>query len=413
MLHSFDPSSLLAQGSYIFPNERNGLTWGILIVLYPYITGLVAGTFILASIVRVFNNQPIRPVYRLAVLACLAFLICTPLPLLGHLGHPERGIEIMMTPHVTSAMAIFGFEYAWYLLAVVLLVVYFEFRRDMVLAKRKSGPIMKFVYTLLTLGVDDISPKMLAFDDRAEKFCAVIGVPSTVLLHGYVGFIFGSMAGNPWWSSVLMPVIFLCSSIVAGIAMVWFLYMITTWARRQKLDYDCVNAIGRVLMYALIFDLTLEVLDIVQRIYEAGEWMDSLRLLSSGYLYYTIFGVQLFFGGIVPLVTLGFLQSKKISNIVKTRYYFVLAILVQIGVFAMRWNVVIGGQLSSKSFQGLVPFHPEVIGKEGFITFGIILTLPFAILFVLTKLLPPWNGIDFHDELPPSDAPVVGTLVAN
>jgi Ni/Fe-hydrogenase subunit HybB-like protein len=389
MFHSFDPAGLLSQATYIFPNERNGLTWGILIVLYPYITGLVAGTFILASIVRVFHNDTIRPVYRLAVLACLAFLICTPLPLLGHLGHPERGIEIMMTPHVTSAMAIFGFEYAWYLLAVVLLVVYFAWRKDMVLAKRKSGPIMRFVYTILTLGVDDISPKMLAFDDRAERFCAVIGVPSTVLLHGYVGFIFGSMAGNPWWSSVLMPVIFLCSSIVAGIAMVWLLYMITTWVRREKLDMDCMNAIGRVLMYALIFDLTLETLDIVQRIYEAGEWMDSLRLLSSGYLYYTIFGLQLFLGGIVPLVVLGLLQSKKIANSVKTRYYFILAILVQLGVFAMRWNVVIGGQLSSKSFQGLLPFHPEVVGKESLLTFGIILCLPFVILYVLTKLLSP------------------------
>jgi Ni/Fe-hydrogenase subunit HybB-like protein len=36
-----------AQG-YIFPNEID-LQWGILIVVYPFITGLVAGAFILAS----------------------------------------------------------------------------------------------------------------------------------------------------------------------------------------------------------------------------------------------------------------------------------------------------------------------------------------------------------------------------
>jgi Ni/Fe-hydrogenase subunit HybB-like protein len=269
------------------------------------------------------------------------------------------------------------------------------------------------VYTIFTLGVDDISPKAVAFDDKAERFCAVIGVPSTVLLHGYVGFIFGSMAGNPWWSSVLMPVIFLCSSIVAGIAMVWFLYMVTSWVRREKLDMACMNAIGRVLMYALIFDLTLETLDIVQRIYEAGEWMDSLRLLSSGYLYYTIFGVQLFAGGLVPLIALGLLQSKRVSNTVKLRYYFVLAVLVQLGVFAMRWNVVIGGQLSSKSYKGLLPFHPEVLGKEGLLTFGFILILPFVILFVLTKLLPPWKSNVSLEELPPSETPVVGKLVVS
>ncbi len=384
--------SLLAQGSsYVFPNERMRLIWGILIVLYPYITGLVAGAFILASLVRVFNTEAVRPVYRLALLTALAFLFCAPLPLLGHLGHPERALEIMMTPHVTSAMAIFGFVYAWYLMAVLLLEVYFDFRKDMVLLARKSGWFMRAVYTVFTLGVSDLSPKALKFDDKAERFLSVIGIPSAVLLHGYVGFIFGSLSGNPWWSSVLMPVIFLCSAIVSGVAMVFVLYMITTWFRRQRLDMTCMDAIGRILMFTLIFDLTLEMLDLVHRMYEAGEWMDVLRLLSSGYLHYTIFGVQFFLGGIVPLITLAVLQVAKVSEVIRTRYYFVMAILVQIGVFAMRWNVVIGGQLFSKSFRGLTTFRLEMMGKESLLTFLIILMLPFAILYVLTKVLPPWG----------------------
>ena len=44
-----------------------------------------------------------------------------PLPLLLHLGHPERSFEIFLTPHLRSAMAMFGFVYAWYLMAVLLL----------------------------------------------------------------------------------------------------------------------------------------------------------------------------------------------------------------------------------------------------------------------------------------------------
>jgi len=335
------------------------------------------------------------------------------MPLLGHLGHPERALEIMMTPHVTSAMAIFGFVYAWYLMAVLLLEVYFDYRWDMVLASQRSKPFMKFVYTIFTLGVKDISPKALAFDDRAERFLSVIGIPSAVLLHGYVGFIFGSLAGNPWWSSVLMPVIFLCSAIVSGIAMVFIVYMVTTWFRRQRIDMMCANAIGRILMFALIFDLTLETLDVVHRMYEAGEWVDILRLLSSGYLYYTIFLVQFFLGGIVPLITLALMQAVKMTDAVKMRYYFLMAVLVEVGVFAMRWNVVIGGQLSSKSFKGLTTFRLEMIGKESLMTFLIILTLPFVILFFLTKLLPPWGGhSDESSDLPSGSTPVVGVPVA-
>ncbi|MDR3691411.1 MAG: polysulfide reductase NrfD [Fimbriimonas sp.] len=395
-----NPMNLLAQGTgYVFPNERGELQWSILIVLYPYITGLVAGAFILASLVRVFKAEAVRPTYRLALLTALAFLICAPLPLVAHLGHPERAIQIMMTPHLTSAMAIFGFVYAWYLMAVLLLEVYFDYRKDMVLAAEKSGPIMKVFFTVCTLGVKDLSHKALEFDEKAGRFLTVIGIPSAVLLHGYVGFIFGSLKGNPWWSSVLMPLIFLLSAIVSGIAMVFLIYMISTWYRRQKIDMRCANAIGRYLMFALIFDLTLEALDIVHRMYEAGEWFDVLHLVSSGYMYYTLFIVQLFLGGIVPLVALAVLQAAKVSDVVKTRYYLVMSTLVLIGVFAMRWNVVIGGQLFSKTLRGLTTYRLQMVGHEGLIAFMIILLLPFFILWFLTAILPPWDKPDQEPAL--------------
>ena len=57
-------------------------------MVYPYVTGLVAGAFIMASLVRVFKLKALEPVYRLALLTALAFLLCAPLPLLFHLGHP-------------------------------------------------------------------------------------------------------------------------------------------------------------------------------------------------------------------------------------------------------------------------------------------------------------------------------------
>src|SRR5678810_936393 len=127
---------------YIYPNELE-LQWSVLIVLYPYLTGLVAGAFILASLERVFNVAAVRPTYRLALLTALAFLICAPLPLVAHLGHPERALQIMMTPHLTSAMAIFGFVYLWYLMVVLLLEVWFDYRKELVLMAGRSKGVMK------------------------------------------------------------------------------------------------------------------------------------------------------------------------------------------------------------------------------------------------------------------------------
>ncbi len=74
-----------------------------------------------------------KPTYRLALLTALAFLLVAPLPLQLHLGHPERSPEMYFTPHSTSAMAMFGFVYLWYLMAVLVLEIWLDYRQDIVL----------------------------------------------------------------------------------------------------------------------------------------------------------------------------------------------------------------------------------------------------------------------------------------
>ena len=124
----------------MYPNEIT-LQWSVLIVLYPYITGLVAGAFILASLERVFRVEAVKPTYRLALLTALAFLLVAPLPLQLHLGHPERSPEMYFTPHSTSAMAMFGYVYLWYLMAVLVFEIWLDYRRDIVLlSQRSQGP---------------------------------------------------------------------------------------------------------------------------------------------------------------------------------------------------------------------------------------------------------------------------------
>src|SRR5438477_12154862 len=131
---------------FMYPNEVE-LQWSILIVLYPYITGLVAGAFILASLERVFKVEAVKPTYRLALLTALAFLLVAPLPLQLHLGHPERSFEMYFTPHKSSAMAMFGFVYLWYLLVVLLLEIWLDYRKGIVLAARSRIGVMKWGYS--------------------------------------------------------------------------------------------------------------------------------------------------------------------------------------------------------------------------------------------------------------------------
>lgn len=382
---------------YIYPNEYE-LHWGILIVIYPYLTGLVAGAFILASLERVFNVKVLQPVYRLSLLTALAFLFVAPLPLLAHLGHPERSFEMFMTPHTRSAMAMFGFVYAWYLMVVLLLEIWFDYRKDMVVWSQEKRGLMKYVYKILSLGVGDLSKGSINFDNKIGKIITIIGIPSAFLLHGYVGFIFGSIKANPWWSSVLMPIVFLFSAIVSGIALVMLIYMVTTMFRWKQMDMACLNKLAEFLLYAMIVDFSLELLDFIQRLYESEESINILSEMISSRLFISLIVSQVIIGSLVPMVAITVARFSRLPDEMRRMIYFIAIILVQVGIFSTRWNVVVGGQLFSKSLRGLTVYKIELFGIEGLFMSASLLILPFIILFVLAKLLPPW--LDAEAKLP-------------
>ena len=76
---------------FLFPNDIH-IHWSLMIVMYPYITGLVAGAFLVSSLYHVFGREDFKPLGRFALATALCFLAVAGLPLLNHLGRPERAI---------------------------------------------------------------------------------------------------------------------------------------------------------------------------------------------------------------------------------------------------------------------------------------------------------------------------------
>src|ERR1700740_1672043 len=367
---------------YMYPNEVD-LQWSILIVLYPFITGLVAGAFILASLERIFKVDAVKPTYRLALLTALAFLLVAPLPLQLHLGHPERSFEMYLTPHRSSAVAMFGFVYLWSLTVVLLMEIWLDYRKNIVEWAESAAGIKKWIYRMLTLGSRNVSPAALRVDDRVGYFITVIGIPSAFLLHGYVGFIFGSIKANPWWSSPLMPIVFIFSAMVSGIAAVMLLYMLSARLRGVQIDIRCLDKVAQYLLYTFVIDFSLEMLDLLQRIYEAHMCFRSLDFMVHTRLWMSQVIVQILLGTVTPIFLLGLTQLLKLSDMARKRIYALAGCLTVIGIFAMRWNVVIGGQLFSKSFLGYTNYKMAFATREGLLTAIVLMVLPFIILWVL------------------------------
>jgi predicted membrane protein len=298
-----------------------------------------------------------------------------------------------LTPHTTSAMAMFGFVYLWYLMVVLVVEIWLDYRKELVLTARASTGAKRLLYRALTLGSNNISPESLRIDDKVGRIVTIIGIPSAFMLHGYVGFIFGSIKANPWWSTPMMPIVFLFSAIVSGIAMVLLLYVVSSWWRKVAIDMRCVDMVAKYLFYAFLVDFALEMLDLIHRIYEADESFRALDFMVHTKLFLSQIVLQLVLGTGVPIVLLAVTQVARLAPRTRVRVYVSAAVLTLIGIFAMRWNVVIGGQLFSKSFLGYTTYKMGFATREGLLPAILLMLLPFGILAALLKVLPPWEEV--------------------
>lgn len=380
--------TIAAVSNYVFPNDFH-VHWSLMIVLYPYITGLVAGAFIVSSLYHVFHIKALKPVARFSLLFALAFLICATWPLLNHLGHPERAMSMMLTPNPTSAMAGFGYIYSAYFV-VLLLEIIFIFRPTVVALGQKATGIMKTLYGVLAIGSDNVSERALKLDHKIIAFLAAIGIPMACVLHGYVGFIFGGIKANPLWATPLMPLIFLLSACVSGIAGIIVTYILLMKLSGREIDVNCVQTLVKFLWGFFILDFVFEMLEIFSHFYMATEHWHILETLYSGPLFNTFWVAQVGIFSVIPFIALMLLSLIRFKDSILLFFAPIVSLMILIQVLLMRWNVVVGGQLMSKSERGATTFHPMWFEKEGIMAAIIIMLAPIVILWIIGKILPFW-----------------------
>jgi len=376
---------VVAQG-FMYPNEIHVL-WSLMIILYTYVTGLVAGAFIVSSLYHVFGNKDLKPIGNLALVAAFCFILFCMTPLLFHLGKPFRCFNIMLTPSLQSAMSVFGYICFFYM-GILMVEIWLVFRKDIVERSQVGFLLKRWFYTILALGVKDISDESLSFDRKIIGLLAAIGIPSACLLHGYVGFIFGAVKSNPWWSTPLMPIIFLLSAIVSGIAILLLLYIFIMKLKKKEVDSGCIQTLCEYFWGFLILDITLELLDVLNMGYEAEESWGIISQLITTKLAFSYILLQLLIGSVVPLILLGIVSLCKVKDGTRIVLASLSSLLILIQVFAMRWNVVIGGQLFSKSLRGFTSYDPSLPGREGILVAIVLFSLPFITLYIISLILP-------------------------
>ncbi len=289
----------------IIYNIEHEMPLGILISLYFYLTGLSAGSFIISTFAYGFGMVKFKPLGKIGVVMATLLLLIAPMTFLVDLEQPLRFWHLILYLRITSPIT-------W---GTFLLTLY---------------PMNCIVYGYC----------MFKGDMKKTKIFGLIGIPLALMVHGYTGFILALGKARVLWNTAIMPPIFLVSAMVSGLAMMILVVIIKDYFIQRKKDHDptLLYDLGKFLVVSIVLDLILIGTDLTVLLTSHTEaYMAALMLLKGGFAQLFL-GVEVLLGAVIPLILLLSPFTKHwIPGLV------IASILVMIGIFAMRYIMVVGG----------------------------------------------------------------------
>lgn len=287
---------------YTVPHQE---AFGVAIAIYFYLTGLSAGSFIISTLAYGFGFTKFKPLGKVGVVIATLLLVAAPMFLLLHAGRPLRAWHLFVYLNATSPISWGSF----------LLTIY---------------PINCVIYGFF----------MFRGNARLTKFFGLLGIPLALMVHGYTGFILSFAKAHALWRSSMMPILFLTSAMVSGLAMMILVTIVKEkyFSEEGKVGTELLSGLGNMLLWFLVFDLFLSFSDLGVHYFSEAESMETARVFFFGAFAPLFLGVETLLGKVIPLVLVSTNRSRSVA------VYGFASVLVMIGIFTMRCNVVLGGE---------------------------------------------------------------------
>ncbi|MEM1964448.1 MAG: NrfD/PsrC family molybdoenzyme membrane anchor subunit [Candidatus Caldarchaeum sp.] len=358
--------------------------WGVLIVTYPYFTGIVAGSTVITALVYLFGLRKLEQLERVGHFLAIALMLVAPLAPMFDLTQPIRAFKVPFYPNFSSPIILFFILWT-ILLLVMFLKSYFLFRRDFI-QKAKEGGIWGSIAGFLTFGARDVRPEE---DDKKVKFWAGVSIPVAMFFHAYVGFLMSAMHSMPLWGTSILLLVFLISAVVSGIGATLLLYIVGQAILGEKVNPQVLKVPTLVMASFAGFDLFVLFIKYVSEWYwNTAEWPLIAMAIKANMLFYLVEFVGLLFVLIGGLTSL----NSTVGGI------SLLSIVSLISVYAARWTMVIPAQMIDKGHRGIVEPHIKLIGREG-ITEVIALYFLVFFLFFLFVSIAGWKSASHKEEV--------------
>lgn len=333
--------------------------WSLVVPQYFFFTGVSAAAFLISSLTYVFDNKTYEPIAGLSLIVAFTVLLAAPLNLIADLAQPGRFYSLFYHLHATSPMSWGVFLLTSYPILICLEML-FVFRTGFARRAVKSTGLLRSIYTLVALGNIEVTPATEERDHRVGRILGMIGIPAALAVHGYTGYILGVVRARALWHTSLMPVIFLISAMVSGVALMIWLTALMVRDKNGNIPWNILDALGILLVWSILGDLLLRLLWYsIGFAYSFGIFQDALPYVFKTHFTESVLlemGLCLSF----PLVVSLFGPLRRI------RPLFLFTSLLAIGgVWLFRWDTVIGGQEFPKISAGLAEYVPALWGQTG------------------------------------------------
>ncbi len=280
-------------------------SFGVAIAIYFYLTGLSAGSFIISTLAYGFGFEKYKPLGKIGVVIATVLLMIAPMFLLIHSGRPLRAWHLFIYLNGTSPIS-------W---GTFLLTLY---------------PVNCIIYGYFMFKGNAVRTKLFG----------LIGIPLALMVHGYTGFILSFAKAHALWRSSMMPILFLTSALVSGVAMMILVTIIRDklFTKSGEVNFELLEGLGKMLTWLLVFDLFLSLSDIGVHYFGEAESHEVASLLLFGAFAPFFLVLETLMGKVFPLILI---TAKPIRSV---PVYGFAALLVMIGIMTMRLNVVLGGE---------------------------------------------------------------------
>lgn len=278
----------------IISNVLHEMAWENLLVVITFLISLSVGAFLISSLSTVFGREKYKALSKIGAIVATVAVIIGMMLLIVDITQPTRFWHLFMYFNFSSPIT-------W---GTILLGLY-------------------LINSVVYLG-------LLTKEDAKVKTFGIIGVALALAVVLYQGFEFGIVEARALWSTALLPAYFLISALLLGAALLVLASVVT------KTESEVTNGLGEMLAWFILAGLFVAFSHVVVLSNSGAEAQAAVALLLGNQMF---LGVGIVLGGIMPLAILS------IPNVGKTiAGQTIASVLVLLGVYAIRYSIVIGGQ---------------------------------------------------------------------